>query len=179
MLTLSPKLPVLPSTCRGNWCQRPVFTKANSSRLGMQQGTTTQPVGLRSLGVSRFLFLYISTCILYDSQHSRAFGNSHFGWWVKYLPWPPQPWSDLLGISQNLWPPGCYHPLAALVWLAGMWSRTREKLAWQPWLLLVISLWLSFFLRDVDMWAAAFISVKFKGRIFYRRPLPRLIDFNI
>ncbi len=29
------------------------------------------------------------------------------------------------------------------------------------------------------IWAAAFISVKLKGRIFYRRPLPRLIDFSI
>ncbi len=28
-------------------------------------------------------------------------------------------------------------------------------------------------------WAAAFISIKLKGRIFYRRPLPRLIDFSI
>ena len=28
-------------------------------------------------------------------------------------------------------------------------------------------------------WAAAFISVKLKGRIFYRRPLPRLLDFHI
>ena len=77
------------------------WTKANSSRLGMQQGTTTQPVGLRSLGVSRFLFLYISTCILYDSQHSRAFGNSHFGWWVKMSQVPPMAATALIRFVRN------------------------------------------------------------------------------
>lgn len=106
-------------------------------------------------------FFYISTCILYDTVVNtlRAFRNSHFGWWDKYIPWPPQPWSDLLGISQNLWPPGCYHPLAAWAWLAGMWSRTREKLAWVHGLgcklVIIMIIFLSTWCWDACLWCGS------------------------
>ncbi len=129
MLTLSPKLPVLPSTCRGNWGQRPVFTRkaystelVGSVLLSLSKVTFSylcicieprptvhdlvcnkvrQRNPLGSLGVSRFLFLYISTCILYDSQHSRAFGNSHFGWWVKMSQVPPMAATALIRFVRN------------------------------------------------------------------------------
>ena len=41
-----------------------------------------------------------------------------------------------------------------------------------------VALWTSY-ITGLDMWAAAFISVKLKGRIFYRRPLPRLKRISI
>lgn len=145
-------LPTQPYCLMSLW---PIHTAVHD--LACYKVRQRNPLGWGCLECLDFFF-YISTCILYETVVNtlRAFGNSHFGWWDKYIPWPPQPWSDLLGISQNLWPPGCYHPLAAWAWLAGMWSRTREKLAWVHGLLLVVSLWLSwlsFFLRDVEMCA--------------------------